>query len=99
MRVFLFSIAGIVLIVGDGILLSDLPAHLAQATTRQQGMAALGGALAYLLVHFAVRKPERMYLWAHEFAHLLAAKLFLRKVHQFQISSRQGGKEIGRAHV
>lgn len=53
-----------------------------------------GGSIAYILVHFLFRKPERMYLWAHEFAHLIAAKLFLRKVHSFQITSRVGGRVV-----
>jgi len=35
-----------------------------------------------------------MYLWAHEFSHLIIAKLFFRKVHAFQITSRDGGKVV-----
>ncbi len=35
-----------------------------------------------------------MYLWAHEFAHLIVAKLFFRRIHQFHISSRDGGKVV-----
>ena len=35
-----------------------------------------------------------MYLWAHEVTHLLVAKLFLRHVHGFHITSRSGGKVV-----
>jgi hypothetical protein len=35
-----------------------------------------------------------MYLWAHEFTHLFVAKLFLRNVQGFHISSRSGGKVV-----
>jgi hypothetical protein len=35
-----------------------------------------------------------MYLWAHEFTHLFVAKLFLRQVHGFHITSRSGGKVV-----
>jgi hypothetical protein len=62
--------------------------------TAVQGLFLLAGALAYLCLHFLWRKPERMYLWAHEFMHLLVAKLFLRRVHGFHITSRSGGKVV-----
>lgn len=62
--------------------------------TAVQGLILLGGAIAYLFVHFLLRKPERMYLWAHEFTHLFVAKLFLRQVHGFHITSRSGGKVV-----
>ncbi len=54
----------------------------------------LGGSALYVLFHFLVRKPERMYLWGHEFAHVVVAKLFFRRIHQFHISSRDGGKVV-----
>ena len=62
--------------------------------TAVQGLILLGGAIAYLFVHFLLRKPERMYLWAHEFTHLFVAKLFLRQVRGFHITSRSGGKVV-----
>lgn len=62
--------------------------------TTVQGFIFLAGAISYLVVHFLLRKPERMYLWAHEFTHLLVAKLFLRQVHGFHITSRSGGKVV-----
>lgn len=94
MRVFLFSLAGVPLLFVDGVLLYLLPARMAGGITATQGYLLLAGAVAYLLVHFLLRKPERMYLWAHEFTHLLAAKLFLRRVHGFHITSRSGGKVV-----
>ncbi len=54
----------------------------------------MGGALTYLLVHFFLRRPERLYLWGHEFSHLVLAKIFFREIHQFHISSRNGGKVV-----
>jgi len=67
---------------------------MANRFTGTQGLILLFGALAYLCLHFLLRKPERMYLWAHEFTHLLVAKLFLRHVHGFHITSRSGGKIV-----
>lgn len=75
-------------------LLYNIPAPVAALASRDEGWIVLGGSGAYVLVHFLVRKPERMYLWAHEFAHLVAAKLFFRRIHQFHISSRDGGKVV-----
>lgn len=94
MRIFLFSLAGIPILLADGMLLYNLPEQAVALASKEEGWIVLGGSGAYLVVHFLVRKPERMYLWAHEFAHLIAAKLFFRRVHQFHISSRDGGKVV-----
>jgi hypothetical protein len=94
MRVFLYSAIGIPLLIADAVLIWGLPARMANRLTTTQGLILLFGALAYLCFHFLLRKPERMYLWAHEFTHLLAAKLFLRHVHGFHITSRSGGKVV-----
>jgi len=93
-RVFLFTLAGIPLLVADGILLYALPAPLSRIVGREEGWLLLGGSVAYLVTHLFLRKPERIYLWGHEFSHLVVAKLFFRKIHQFQISSRTGGKVV-----
>lgn len=94
MRIFLFSFAGIPILFLDGILLYDLPAAVGAYHSREEGWILLGGSIAYLLAHLLLRKPERMYLWAHEFSHLIVAKLFFRKVHSFHITSRDGGKVV-----
>jgi len=94
MRVFFYSAIGIPLLIADGVLLWTLPARMAGQLTLTQGLILLFGALAYLCMHCLLRKPERMYLWAHEFTHLLVAKLFLRRVHGFHITSRSGGKVV-----
>ncbi|MHB1012059.1 MAG: hypothetical protein ACYC37_04025 [Desulfobacteria bacterium] len=94
MRVFLYSVIGIPLLIADAVLLWTLPASLAIRLTSTQGLILLFGALAYLCLHFLLRKPERMYLWGHEFTHLFVAKLFLRRVHGFHITSRSGGKVV-----
>lgn len=94
MRIFFFSIAGLPILILDGILLYVFPSHVSLFHAKEEGWIVLGGAAAYLLVHVFIRKPERMYLWAHEFSHLVAAKLFLRKVHSFHITSRDGGKVV-----
>ena len=94
MRVFLYTLFGFPLLVVDAVLISALPARMASRYTATQGLILLFGALAYLCLHFLLRKPERMYLWAHEFTHLLVAKLFLRHVHGFHITSRSGGKVV-----
>lgn len=93
-RVFLFSLAGIPLLIVDGILLYTFPAPAGRLATDEERNLVLGGALAYLLIHFFLRKPERLYLWGHEFSHLVVAKIFFRKIHQFHISSRDGGKVV-----
>lgn len=59
-----------------------------------QAAILAGGAAVYLVFHFLVRKPERLYVWGHELTHLLVAKLFLRQVHGFHITSRTGGKVV-----
>jgi hypothetical protein len=94
MRVFLYSVIGIPLLIVDAVLLGALSSRMANRFSGTQGLILLFGALAYLLLHFLLRKPERMYLWAHEFTHLLVAKLFLRHVHGFHITSRSGGKVV-----
>jgi len=94
MRVFLYSAIGIPLLIADAVLLWALPARMVNLLTMTQGLILLFGALAYFCLHFLLRKPERMYLWAHEFTHLFVAKLFLRHVHGFHITSRSGGKVV-----
>jgi len=94
MRVFLYSAIGIPLLIADAVLFWVLPARMANILTMTQGLILLSGALAYLCLHCLLRKPERMYLWGHEFTHLLVAKLFLRHVHGFHITSRSGGKVV-----
>jgi len=94
MRVLLYSAIGIPLLIADAVLLWGLPAGMADILTMTQALILLFGALAYLSLHWLLRKPERLYLWGHEFTHLLVAKLFLRHVHGFHITSRSGGKVV-----
>jgi len=94
LRVFLYSLAGIPLLISDGVLLYVLAPRLAGRLTASQGFVLLGGVLAYVVLRVLLRKPERMYLWAHELTHLVVAKLFLREVHGFHITSRSGGKVV-----
>lgn len=94
MRAFVFSLAGIPLLFLDGLLMATFSAPVAALATRDEGWLILGGGLAYFLVHFFIRKPERFYLWGHEFSHLVVAKVFFRRIHQFQISARSGGKVV-----
>lgn len=94
MRVFLFSLFGIPLLLFDGVLLYTFPVPVGRLATREEGWIVLGGTAAYLLMHFFLRKPERLYLWGHEFSHLVLAKMFFRRVHQFHISSKTGGKVV-----
>jgi hypothetical protein len=93
-RIFLYSLLGVPLLIADAVLLYLLPGRMADRLTAVEGLILLGGATAYLSAHFLLRKPERMYLWAHEFTHLIVAKLFLRRVHGFHITSRSGGKVV-----
>ncbi len=90
----LLAILALPLLLAGGILAWTIPVPLGRVAGSPEGWIAGGGAIVYLLVHVFLRKPERMYLWGHEFAHLLVAKIFLRKVHRFEISSRAGGKVV-----
>jgi hypothetical protein len=90
MRVLLYSAIGIPILIVDTVLLWVLSTRMANVLTMTQGLSLLVGALAYLCLHCLLRKPERMYLWGHEFTHLFVAKLFLRHVHGFHITSRSG---------
>jgi hypothetical protein len=94
MRVFLYTVIGLPLLIADAVLFHALPVRMANRFTATQGLILFFGALAYLCLHFLLRKPERMYLWAHEITHLFVAKLFLRQVHGFHITSRSGGKVV-----
>jgi hypothetical protein len=94
MRVFLYSAIGIPILIVDAVLLWVLSTRIANILTMTQGLSLLFGAFAYLCLHSLLRKPERMYLWGHEFTHLFVAKLFLRSVHGFHITSRSGGKVV-----
>ena len=94
MRVLLYSAIGIPILIADAVLLWVLPARMAGILTMTQGLILLFGAFAYLCLHCLLRKPERLYLWGHEFTHLLVAKLFLRHVHGFHITSRSGGRVV-----
>ena len=94
MRVFFYSVIGIPLLIADVVFLSVLPVSFMYRLTTIQALILLFGATVYLCMHFLLRKPERMYLWAHEFTHLIVAKLFLRHVHGFHITSRSGGKVV-----
>jgi hypothetical protein len=94
MRVFLYSAIGIPILIVDAVLFWVLSTRMANILTMTQGLSLLFGAFAYLCLHSLLRKPERMYLWGHEFTHLFVAKLFLRSVHGFHITSRSGGKVV-----
>lgn len=94
LRVFLYSLAGVPILLIDGILIYGFPSLAATIYSREEGWIVLGGVVAYMIVHFIIRKPERLYLWGHEFSHLIAAKIFFRKVHSFHITSRDGGKVV-----
>ena len=94
MRVFIYSVLGIPLLLLDAALLYTLPGRFSSRITLTQAAILIGGVAAYLLFHTLVRKPERLYLWGHELTHLITAKIFLRKVHGFHITSRTGGKVV-----
>jgi len=93
-RIFAYSLIAVPLLIADIVLIYALPVRLAQRFTPVQGCFLLGGTLSYLALQFLVRRPERLYLWGHELTHLLVAKLFLRQVHGFHITSRSGGKVV-----
>ncbi len=94
MRIFLYSLFGIPLLIIDAVLLYTLPGRMVGRFTVIQGGILFCGAAVYLVVHFLIRKPERLYLWGHELTHLIVAKLFLRQVHGFHITSRTGGRVV-----
>jgi len=93
-RIFVYSLIAIPVLIADVVLIYALPLRLAHRFTPFQAWFLLAGTLAYPALHFLVRRPERLYLWGHELTHLLVAKLFLRQVHGFHITSRSGGKVV-----
>jgi hypothetical protein len=94
MRIFLFTIAGLLLLTLDAAFIAGSFPVLSGNYYWEEGGIAAAGASLYLVGSILVRRPERFYLWGHEFAHLLAAKLFMKKVHGFHITSRGGGKVV-----
>ena len=93
-RTLIYGVIAVPLFLADGLLLSTLPRVVTGFYSPGQLFPLLGGAFAYAIAHLFLRKPERMYLWGHEFTHLVVAKLFLRRVHGFHITSRDGGKVV-----
>jgi hypothetical protein len=94
MRVFTLTLLGLPLLILDGILLYTFPLRAAGFGGTREGLIVASGAVLYICFHCFLRKPERLYLWGHEFSHMAAAKLFFRKIHAFHISARQGGKVV-----
>jgi hypothetical protein len=94
MRIILYSIAGLLLLPIDAAYVGGSFAPLLANHSWQEGGVAAAGAALYLGFSILVRRPERLYLWGHEFTHLVTAKLFLKEVHGFHITSRGGGKVV-----
>jgi hypothetical protein len=94
LRIVIYSLFAVPLLILDAVLLYTLPGFLVGRFTAWQGGAMICGMAAYIAMHFLVRKPERLYLWGHELTHLIVAKIFLRQVHGFHITSRAGGKVV-----
>jgi hypothetical protein len=82
------------LLVIDVLLLAELPRVVTRFYSGQELFSILGGAVACAISYLFIHKPERLYLWGHELTHLVVAKLFLKQVHGFHITSRAGGKVI-----
>ncbi len=94
MRIILYAAIAFPLLVIDCLLLSTLPAVVTRFYSWQELIQPLGGVFAYAVAHIFIRKPERLYLWAHEFTHLILAKLFFKSIHGFHITSRDGGRVV-----
>jgi hypothetical protein len=82
------------LFIIDSMLLAAAPGTVTRFYSWNELFPLLGGFAAYCVVRIAIRKPERLYLWGHELTHLIVAKLFLKTVHGFHITSRDGGKVV-----
>jgi hypothetical protein len=82
------------LLLVDGLLFLEMPKVVTRFYSGHDLFSILGGGFAYAVTHAFIRKPERLYLWGHEFTHLIVAKLFLKRVHGFHITSRDGGKVV-----
>lgn len=59
----------------------------------------LGGALAYVLVHVAFRRPIALYVFGHELTHALAALLSGYKVKSLFVSEKGGEVELSDTNV
>ena len=93
-RMIFYGAIAVPLLLIDGLLLKELPKVVTRFYSGQELFSILGGAVAYAVSHFLIHKPERLYLWGHELTHLIVAKFFLKQVHGFHITSRDGGKVV-----
>jgi hypothetical protein len=94
MRIWFCTIVGLLLLPLDAAYISGSFPVLLHGYTWQEGGAAAAGASLYLAASIFLWRPERLYLWGHELTHLLVAKLFLKEVHGFHITSRGGGRVV-----
>jgi hypothetical protein len=93
-RILIYGTIAVPLLLADALLIGVLPGVVTRFYSAAELFPFLGGAAVYGIAHSFIRKPERMYLWGHEFTHLIVAKLFLKRVHGFHITSRDGGKVV-----
>lgn len=94
MRLFIYRAIAIPLLLADMLVVWAAPGLVTRFYSCQELFSVGGGVVVYLGFHVFIRKPERLYLWGHELTHLVIAKLFLRTVHGFHITSRDGGRVV-----
>ena len=93
MRVFLYSAIGIPLLIADAVLLGR-PGADGDPPYDDPGADPSFRGARLPLPPFPASETRANVSWAHEFTHLFVAKLFLRHVHGFHITSRSGGKVV-----
>lgn len=90
----IYGAIAVPLLIVDCLVLASFPGMVTRFYSWQELFPIAGGVLVYAIGHIFMRKPERLYLWAHEFTHLILAKLFFKSVHGFHITSRDGGRVV-----
>lgn len=64
----------------------------------QVTVGLLAGAALYCVIHFGGYKFERMYVWAHEFTHAIAAVLCGFRVHSITVKKDSGNVKMDRCN-
>ena len=65
----------------------------------QNAVGFLAGAALYCVIHFSVYKFERMYVFAHETTHAVAAMLFGFRVHDMSVNKDSGHVKMDRCNA
>ncbi len=85
---------GILIIPLNVLLLVSFPyGYLIKSVDYHYLLLFILGTTTYMLLHI-LRKTEGYYIWNHELSHLVIAKVFMKKIKGFHITSGKGGRVV-----